>query len=87
MIQTRRKRACGEFHRRHGILTCNIDALCGVLRSIHGFVQHGVPILALVVFTWHLDNNSTTRRVVEMRSTDVVESQNFHISGCPPVIG
>ena len=28
------------IHRCHGILTRNIEALCKVLRSIHGFVQY-----------------------------------------------
>ena len=37
-----------------------------------------------VVFTWR-GNISATCRAVQMRSTDVVESQNFHVSWCPPV--
>ena len=48
------------------IFTRNVEALCGVLR----------PTLALVVFTWHFDDNSATRKAVNMRSTEVVEFQN-----------
>ena len=48
MIQTRRKLA---RVRSHGFLTCNIEALCCVLRYIHGLVQNCVPTLAVVAFT------------------------------------
>ena len=76
MIQTRRKSTRVVPHRCHGILTCNIEALCCVPRSIHGFC---IPSLARVVFTWHLDHEC---KAVKMRSTDVAESQNFHCSKC-----
>ena len=72
-------------HRCHGFLTCNIEALCGVLRSLHYFVEHCMPTLELVVFTWRLDHDSATCRAVKMRSTDVVDSQNLHFSKCQPV--
>ena len=85
MIQTRRKSANVKSHRGHGILTCNIEALCGVHRSIHDFVQNCIPTLALVVFMWHLDHDSATCKAVNMCSPDVVESQKLHVSGCPPV--
>ena len=65
MIQTRRKLAPVVSHRCHGILTRNIKALCSVLRSIHGFVQHCVTTRTLVVFFWHLDHDRTTCRAVE----------------------
>ena len=80
MVPTRRKRACGESHRRHGVLTCHIEALRCVLRSLDGFVQNCVPTLAPVVFARYFDNNSATGRAVKLRSTNVVESQIFHVS-------
>ena len=66
-------------HRCHGILTCNIEAPCSILRSIHGFVQNCIPTRGLVVFSWHLDHNSTRCKTVKMCSTDVVDS------GCSPL--
>ena len=57
----------------NGILTCNIEALCCVLPSTHGFVQNGRPMLALVVFTCNLDHDGATCKAVKMCSTDVKE--------------
>ena len=57
----------------HGSLTRNIEALCSILRSIHGSVQNCVTARTLVIFSWHLDHDGTTCRAVEMNSTDVVE--------------
>ena len=65
MIQTRRNLTCVESHRCHGILTCDIEALRCVRRSVHGIVLNCVPTLALVVFTWHLDHRSATCRAVK----------------------
>ena len=77
-----RKLARVVSHRCHGILTRNIEALRSVFRSVHGFVQNCMTIRALVVFSWHLDHDRTTCKAVEMRSTDVVEPQNFLFSKC-----
>ena len=68
MIRTRRKLARVVSHRCHCILTRNIKALCSVLRSIHGFVQHCVTPRTLVVLFWHLDHDRTTCRAVKVRS-------------------
>ena len=65
VLQTRRKRTCRKAHRRQGISTCNIKALRGVLRSVHGLVLNCMPNLALGVFTWHFDDNSATRWLVK----------------------
>ena len=51
MVQTKRKLALVVSHRCHGILTRNIEALCGVFRSVHGFVQNCVTTRTLVVFS------------------------------------
>ena len=76
MVQTRRKLVRVVSHRCHGILTRNIQALCSILRSVRSFVQNCVPTRALVIFSWHFDHARTTFRAVEMRPTDLVESQN-----------
>ena len=67
------------------LLTRNIEALCSIFRSIHVLVQNCVTTRALIIFSWHLDHDRTTCRAVQMRSTDVVESQNFQLSKCSPV--
>ena len=82
MIQTRRKLTRVASHRCDGILTRNIKALCSVLRSIHGFVQHFVTTRTIVVLFWHLDHDRPTCRSVKVHSADVVESPNFLFSQC-----
>ena len=85
MVQTGCKSARVVSHRCHDMLTCHIEALCGVLRSSLGFVQNCIPTLAVVVFTWYLGHDSAPSRALKMRPADVVKSQNFHFSGCPLV--
>ena len=72
-------------HRRHVILTRNIEALCGVLPSTRGFVRNYIATLALVVVTLQIDHGIATCRAVEMRSSDVAESQKFPFGRCSPV--
>ena len=49
------------------------------------FVQNCVLTRTLVVFSWHLDHDRTKCGAVEMRSTDVTESQDFLFSRCSPL--
>ena len=64
MIQTRQKLVRVVSHRCHGILTRNIEALCSVFRSVHGFVNNCVTTRTLVVFSWHLDHDRVEIRLV-----------------------
>ena len=84
MVQTRRKLARVISHRCHGILTRNVEArVASYLRSINGFAQKCVhPLVHSSSSLWHLDQ---TCRAVEMRCTDVIESQNFLSSRCSPL--
>ena len=50
MVQTKRKLPRVVSHHCHSILTCNIEALCSILRSIHGFVQNCVTTRTLEIF-------------------------------------
>ena len=59
IVQTRRKLARVVSHRFHGILTRNIEALCSIIRSAHGFVQNCVTTRTIVIFSWHLDHDRT----------------------------
>ena len=84
MVKARRKLPV-SYHRCHEILTRNIEALCGFLRSIHDFVQNDKVTLALVVLTWHLDHDSATCTAMEMRFIDVVECQTLLSSRSVPL--
>ena len=81
MKQTRRKCTCGSAHRRHGVFTCNIEALRCVLRAAHGSVQNCIPAVALVAFTWYFHDHRATRFAEKLCSTDVVESKTFTSAG------
>ena len=85
MIQTSRQLSRVVSHRCHGVLTCNIEALCSIFRSVHRFVQNCVTTRTLIVLFGHLDHDRTTCTAVKMRSADVVESQDFLFGRCSPL--
>ena len=75
-VRTRREQSNGVAHLRHRVLASNVKALCRVLRPVHTPIQQCQSRWASRVLQRCSDHDLSSGGAVEMRSADVVESQD-----------